>query len=79
MGTRQPSRPGYSPPVRKNLGSWRAILDSYPAAGFPGARTAIGEVWYDTPETHAPYLEPGGPVAAPACGVGPVQRRVPAR
>jgi alpha-glucosidase len=40
--------------------SWRAILDSYPAEGFPGSRTAIGEVWYDRPETLKPYLEPGG-------------------
>ena len=40
--------------------SWRAILDSYPETGFPGSRTAIGEVWYDRPETLKPYLEPGG-------------------
>jgi alpha-glucosidase len=40
--------------------SWRAILDSYPADEFPGHRTAIGEVWYDVPETLAPYLKPGG-------------------
>jgi alpha-glucosidase len=40
--------------------SWRAILDSYPAGEFPGTRTAIGEVWYDAPETLAPYLQPGG-------------------
>jgi alpha-glucosidase len=25
-----------------------------------GARTAIGEVWYDVPETLTPYLDPGG-------------------
>ena len=35
--------------------SWRAILDSY-----PGGRTAIGEVWYDVPETLTPYLGSGG-------------------
>jgi len=40
--------------------TWRAILDSYPADKFPGPRTAIGEVWYDTPQTLAPYLRPGG-------------------
>ena len=40
--------------------SWRAILDSYPADGFPGSRTAVGEVWYDRPETLRPYLVPGG-------------------
>jgi alpha-glucosidase len=40
--------------------SWRAILDSYPADEFPGARTAIGEVWYDSPQTLLPYLRPGG-------------------
>ena len=40
--------------------SWRAILDSYPADGFPGARTAVGEVWYDVPWTLRPYLAPGG-------------------
>jgi len=40
--------------------TWRAILDSYPAGEFPGSRTAIGEVWYDAPQTLAPYLLPGG-------------------
>jgi alpha-glucosidase len=40
--------------------SWRAILDSYPADVFPGARTAVGEVWYDVPGTLRPYLVPGG-------------------
>ena len=40
--------------------SWRAILDSYPADEFPGARTAVGEVWYDVPETLLPYLRPDG-------------------
>ena len=29
-------------------------------SGFPGSRTAIGEVWYDRPETLTPYLAPGG-------------------
>jgi alpha-glucosidase len=40
--------------------SWRAILDSYPADEFPGTRTAVGEVWYEEPETLIPYLRPGG-------------------
>jgi alpha-glucosidase len=40
--------------------SWRAILDSYPADGFPGARTAVGEVWADSPATLRPYLESRG-------------------
>jgi alpha-glucosidase len=40
--------------------SWQAILDSYPADVFPGARTAVGEVWYDVPGTLRPYLVPGG-------------------
>ena len=31
-----------------------------PSDGFPGARTAVGEVWYDGPETLKPYLEDGG-------------------
>jgi alpha-glucosidase len=39
--------------------SWRAILDSYPADGFPGSRTAVGEVWADSAETLRPYLEIG--------------------
>jgi len=40
--------------------SWREILDSYQTAGFPGARTAVGEVWADSAETLRPYLQPGG-------------------
>src|SRR6516225_8472222 len=55
-----PSPYRHRPELQPLYRSWRAILDSYPAAGFPGARTAIGEVWYDRPETLAPYLEPGG-------------------
>ncbi len=35
---------------------WREILDSYPADGFPGARTAIGEVWADSSATLKAYL-----------------------
>jgi len=55
-----PSPYRHRPELQPLYRSWRAILDSYPADGFPGARTAIGEVWYDRPETLAPYLEPGG-------------------
>ena len=39
---------------------WRAILDSYPGEGFPGPRTAIGEVWADSADTLRPYLAPDG-------------------
>jgi alpha-glucosidase len=55
-----PSPYRHRPELQPLYRSWRAILDSYPAAGFPGSRTAIGEVWYDRPETLKPYLEPGG-------------------
>jgi alpha-glucosidase len=55
-----PSPYRHRPELQALYRSWRAILDSYPADGFPGARTAIGEVWYDRPETLEPYLEPGG-------------------
>ena len=39
---------------------WRVILDSYVPGDFPGPRTAIGEVWYDSPATLMPYLAEGG-------------------
>jgi len=55
-----PSPYRHRPELQPLYRSWRAILDSYPAGGFPGARTAVGEVWYDVPETLEPYLEPGG-------------------
>jgi alpha-glucosidase len=55
-----PSPYRHLPELHQLYRTWRAILDSYPAEGFPGARTAIGEVWYDSPATLAPYLEPGG-------------------
>ena len=35
---------------------WREILDSYPSDGFPGARTAVGEVWADSAATLKAYL-----------------------
>jgi alpha-glucosidase len=55
-----PSPYRHRPELQALYRSWRAILDSYPADGFPGSRTAIGEVWYDAPETVRPYLAPGG-------------------
>ena len=33
---------------------------SHPARGFPASRTAVGEVWYDVPDTLKPYLAPDG-------------------
>jgi alpha-glucosidase len=50
----------HRPELHELYRSWRAILGSYPAAGFPGARTAIGEVWYDVPQTLLPYVQPDG-------------------
>ncbi len=55
-----PSPYRHRPELRELYRSWRAILDTYPADGFPGARTAIGEVWYDAPETLRPYLASDG-------------------
>jgi alpha-glucosidase len=55
-----PSPYRHRPELHELYRSWRNILDSYPAEGFPGTRTAIGEVWYDAPATLMPYLEPGG-------------------
>ncbi len=55
-----PSAYSHRPELQQLYRSWRAILDSYPADGFPGARTAIGEVWADTPGTLRPDLESGG-------------------
>jgi len=55
-----PSAYHHRPELQQLYRSWRAILDSYPAHGFPGTRTAIGEVWADVPGTLVPYLESGG-------------------
>lgn len=49
-----PSAYYHRPELHSLYRSWRGVLDSY-----PGDRTAIGEVWYDTHETLAPYLAPG--------------------
>ncbi len=40
--------------------TWRAILDSYPADGFPGPRGAVAEIWFDEAGVARPYLAPGG-------------------
>jgi len=55
-----PSPYRHRPELQELYRSWRTILDSYPADGFPGTRTAIGEVWYDRPETLLPYLAADG-------------------
>jgi len=57
--TNRPSAYYHRPEVHGVYRTWRAILDSYPADGFPGARTAIGEVWADSADTLLPYLAPG--------------------
>jgi alpha-glucosidase len=55
-----PSAYHHQPELQVLYRSWRAILDSYPRDVFPGARTAVGEVWYDVPETLRPYLASRG-------------------
>jgi alpha-glucosidase len=55
-----PSAYHHRPELQQLYRTWRAMLDSYPADGFPGARTAVGEVWYDALGTLRPYLVPGG-------------------
>jgi alpha-glucosidase len=55
-----PSPYRHRPELHELYRTWRAILDSYPADGFPGTRTAIGEVWYDAAETLLPYLTGDG-------------------
>ena len=55
-----PSGYYHRPEIHELYRAWRAILDSYPPDVFPGQRTAIGEVWYDTYATLRPYLAPDG-------------------
>jgi alpha-glucosidase len=55
-----PSAYHHRPELQELYRSWRVILDSYPEDGFPGARTAIGEVWADGAGTLLHYLAPGG-------------------
>jgi alpha-glucosidase len=57
--TNRPSAYYHRPEVHAVYRDWHQILASYPAAGFPGARTAVGEVWADSVDTLAPYLAPG--------------------
>jgi alpha-glucosidase len=58
--TNRPSPYYHRPEVQEVYREWRAILDGYPSEGFPGVRTAIGEVWADSADTLRPYLAPGG-------------------
>jgi alpha-glucosidase len=55
-----PSAYYHRPEVHEVYQDWREILDSYPADVFPGPRTAVGEVWADSPRTLQPYLADDG-------------------
>jgi len=55
-----PSAYYHRPEIHELYRTWRDILDSYPADVWPGPRTAIGEVWYDSYATLEPYLAPDG-------------------
>jgi alpha-glucosidase len=55
-----PSGYYHRPEIHELYRTWRTILDSYPPDVFPGKRTAVGEVWTDTPATLRPYLAPDG-------------------
>ena len=57
--TNRPSAYYHRPEVHAVYRAWRTILDSYPVREFPGPRTAVGEVWADSPDTLRPYLAPG--------------------
>jgi alpha-glucosidase len=57
--TNRPSAYYHRPEVHGVYRDWRVILDSYPADGFPGVRTAVGEVWADSADTLRSYLAPG--------------------
>ena len=54
--TNRPSAYYHRPEVHTVYRRWREILDSYPSDGFPGARTAVGEVWADSAATLKAYL-----------------------
>jgi alpha-glucosidase len=60
----RPSAYYHRPEIHELYRTWRAILDSYSPAGssadWPGVRTAVGEVWADSPATLTPYLAPDG-------------------
>ena len=54
--TNRPSAYYHRPEVHAVYRRWREILDGYPGDGFPGARTAVGEVWADSAATLRAYL-----------------------
>jgi alpha-glucosidase len=56
----RPSGYYHRPEIHELYRNWRTILDSYPPDVFPGQRTAVGEVWYDSYATLQPYLAPDG-------------------
>jgi len=56
--TNHPSGYYHRPEVHAVYRDWRAIFDGYSSEDFPGARTAVGEVWADSAATLAPYLAP---------------------
>jgi alpha-glucosidase len=58
--TNRPSAYSHRPEIHELYRTWRAILDSYSDDVFPGTRTAVGEVWADSPTTLQPYLAPDG-------------------
>jgi alpha-glucosidase len=58
--TNIPSGYYHRPEVHAVYHRWREILESYPRDVFPGARTAVGEVWADSVATLQPYLAGGG-------------------
>lgn len=55
-----PSGYHHRPEIHELYRTWRTLLDSYSPDVFPGQRTAIGEVWYDSYATLQPYLAPDG-------------------
>ena len=75
-----PSPYRHRPELQPLYRSWRAILDSYPADGFPGSRTAIGEVWYDAaadPHALPRARRPAAGLQLPADPAGLAGDRVP--
>ena len=70
--TNRPSAYYHRPEVHAVYRRWREILDSYPSDGFPGARTAVGEVWADSAAT----LRPTSPTTScPRCSTSTSFRR----
>jgi alpha-glucosidase len=58
--TNRPSAYYHQPETQEVYRAWRRLLDSYPVDVYPGPRTAIGEVWADSPQTLRQYLAPSG-------------------